>query len=152
MTEMKDDARILAALEADTTSPSIDEWRKDVDELFATPVRILYACFVRDKFRVDSPDGLSHLRTLLHMLPDTTFVENLHQHCRDLARNGRRVVITRQARARACIDSGVIEQRLGPQSTLKVEKDEFVSGFSKRAPSLASKFNPKRHKMHKRFM
>ena len=147
---MERDTKILFELEENRTSPVIADWQTDVEELFATSVRILYACFVRDKFRPDSGDGLCHLRTMLLMLPDATFVDNLHQHCRDLGRRGRRVMISKVARARACVDSGVLEQRKVRQA--KITQDEFIEKVSTvRRSRVGGKFQPKKHKMAQRF-
>ena len=147
---MERDTKILFELEENRTSPVIADWRTDVEELFATSVRILYACFVRDKFRPDSGDGLCHLRTMLLMLPDATFVDNLHQHCRDLGRRGRRTKISKVERARACVDSGVLEQREITHE--KITEDEFIERVSTvRRERVGGKFQPTKHMMGQRF-
>ena len=148
--DMRRDTTILHGLESIAhTVPGVSMWVDDCKELICVSVRALYAAFERDKFRCTSPDGRRHLATLLLVLPDTTIVENLHQHCRDLNRQCRRMMISKVARARACVDSGVLERhQIGHK---KVTREQFISNFRVRDKKIAWRFNPRRHKLHARW-
>ena len=73
---MRRDSNTLHGLEAIAwREPGVSEWVAAVAELICKPIRILYAAFGRDRFRINCPGGLRHLATLLIVLPDTVCVE-----------------------------------------------------------------------------
>ncbi len=126
--------------------PEAKELLDDVRDIFCTPVRLLYACYERDKYRVDSLSAKRQLASMLLVIPDTKSVEDVHQNLRDLQRAGRHMVSSKVNRTRAAIHSGVLESRGIPHR--KVTKAEFVARFRERPPSQRKHFDAQKHKMN----
>lgn len=146
MGRMKTDWAMVTSLEhAGARNESSSTALADVSDILSPPVRLMFICYERDKWNSRSLAGRRVLRAMVGGLPDTKVVEDTHQHLRDLQRRGRSLVSSKVARSRACVFSGVLEQRSVPHRT--VEKRDFLAGWKKKHTRTDNVFLSRRHKL-----
>ncbi len=150
MERLRRDLSALISLEQKVhTDPAAQQAFQDCRDLFSAPVRLLMAVCERDKFRVDSVTARRQLATILLVLPDTKCVEDCHQHLRDLQRKGRSLVSSKTSRARAVMNSGVLESRGVPHRL--VLKSEYVAGVGGASAKLGALYNPRKVPLSRRW-
>ena len=143
MAALRSDASCLHAWEGSAHCvPTMARLLDDMSDPFCAAIRILYATYERDKYKIASEAGKRHLSTLLYILPNNKIVGDAHQHLWDLQRRGRSVVSSKIYCSRACVNSSVLEERHVQHHT--ITKEEFVRRWHERPQSVALEFNARK--------
>ena len=145
------DKNCLSFLESiASTVPIAQILLKESRDLMGTVIRVIIECFYRDKYRYDCKSGRGCLATCCVVLPANDMVEDHHRHIRHLSHIHENLVISKIARCRAMMDSGVLENH--GLTHKKVTKEIFTRAFSgRRRVNIAWRFHSGRAKMSKRW-
>ena len=151
MTKVQRDHAVLFSLRAcASTVPVANEMLFDTKDLMSTVVEVILVTFNKGKYSLTYVPGRRVLATCVNILPSNDIIEDHHRHIRHLSHIGVNLVTSRASRMRACVGSGILEQRGIPHR--KVTGDQFFREFSRRRRVAASwRYNSRKTNLSKRW-
>jgi hypothetical protein len=122
----------------------------DLDSLKSQPIRLLFAFFERDQWRLESLAGRKLLKGLLWQLPDNKIVEDCHGHIRRESKANANQKLSISRIQDVVVRSGVFESR-EVRHPAAVPKEVFVRKRTDKKKHKPSRYYSATHTMSERW-